>query len=210
MHCAQPTQTQMFRVLLTKLFQTLSNTQANSVNVFQSSGSSGSSISPFVIIVNISISLKVPYCPPLQKTSPDFSIQNSSSEKVLGVVIDKNLNLNEQVTSLCNKSSNKIQALPQIFSYMSITQRKLLVNAYFLSQFGYYLLVWMNCSKILKNCINRPQEKAHRFVYSNFISTFSEFLTKNKLMTINRQSLQTRNNFAPETMKNVFYFETLS
>ena len=93
---------------------------------------------------------------------------------------------------------------------MSITQRKLLVNAYFLSQFGYYLLVWMNCSKILNNCINRPQEKAHRFVYSNFISTFSEFLTKDKLMTINRQSLQTRNNFAPETMKNVFYFETLS
>ena len=41
---------------------------------------------------------------------PDCSIDNSSSEKVLGVVIDRKVNFDRHVANLCNKASDKIQA----------------------------------------------------------------------------------------------------
>ena len=37
----------------------------------------------------------------------------------------------------------------QVFPYMAVIQRKLLMNAYFLSQFGYYPLVWVNYSRVI-------------------------------------------------------------
>lgn len=96
------------------------------------------------------------------------SVENSSSEKFLGVIIDRKLNFNEHVRNLCNKASNKVQALARTILHMPVTQRKLLLNAYFLSQFGYCCLVWMNHSRILNNCINGSHERALRLLYSDF------------------------------------------
>ena len=52
-----------------------------------------------------------------------YLVGNSSSEKVLEIIIDKNVNLNEHVTNLCNKSSKK-QLIARTFPYMPVTQRK--------------------------------------------------------------------------------------
>ena len=57
-----------------------------------------------------------------------------------------------------NRANKKIQAPVRIFLYMSVTERKLLMNTYFISQFGYCRLVWMNHSKILSNRINGLHE----------------------------------------------------
>ena len=120
---------------------------------------------------------------------PDCSIENSSSEKFLKVIIDRKLNFNENVTNLCNKKSKKIQALAKTFPNLLVTQRNLLVSAYFLSQFGYCPLLWMNHSRILNNRINGLHESALRLVYSDFSSTFSELLIKDKSVTIHQQNL---------------------
>ena len=79
---------------------------------------------------------------------PDCSIENSSPEKLLGVIIDRKLNFNEHVTNSYNKASKKTQPLGKIFPYIPVTQRKLLMNAYFFSQFEYYPLVWMKYNRI--------------------------------------------------------------
>ena len=76
-------------------------------------------------------------------------IENSDSQKLLGVTIDRKLNFNEHVTNLCDKASKQIQTLARIFLYISQTQSRLLKNAYCMSQFGYCLLVWMNHSRTL-------------------------------------------------------------
>ena len=55
---------------------------------------------------------------------PDCSDENSSSEKLLGVIIDRKLNFNEHITNWCNKASKKIQALARIFPYMPVTPKK--------------------------------------------------------------------------------------
>ena len=69
---------------------------------------------------------------------------------------------------------------------MPVTQRKLLMNAYFLSQFEYCPLVWVNHSRILNNRISRLHERALRLVQSDFNETFLELLIKDESVTINQ------------------------
>ena len=104
----------------------------------------------------------------------------SNSENLLRVTIDIKLNFKEHVTNLCNKANKKIQALARVFPYMPETQRKLLMNAYFLSQIVHCLLVWMNYNKVfIYNCINRLRERALS-IKRDFSLTFSELLIKDK------------------------------
>ena len=71
-----------------------------------------------------------------QKFSPPACIlENSDSQKVIGVTIDRNLNFNEHVSNLCEKASGEIQWLAQISTCIRQTQKPLLMNTYFMSQF---------------------------------------------------------------------------
>ena len=54
---------------------------------------------------------------------PSCILENSNSQKLLGVTVDRKLNFNEYVTNLCDKASKKIQALARIFSYILQTQK---------------------------------------------------------------------------------------
>ena len=59
---------------------------------------------------------------------------------------------------------------------MPVTQRKVLMNAYFLSQFGNCPLVWMTHSRIL-NIISRDYTKEQE--HSNFSELFNSETSKN-------------------------------
>ena len=60
---------------------------------------------PSLIRVNINRKFSLPAC----------TLENSDSQKLLGVTIDRKLNFNEHVTNLCDKAIKKIQALARIF-----------------------------------------------------------------------------------------------
>ena len=65
------------------------------------------------------------------------------------------------------------------------------MNAYFMSQFGYCPLVWMNHSRTLNNRINGLHKRALSLVCNDFSSSFSELLGKDKSATIHHRNLQT-------------------
>ena len=77
----------------------------------------------FLSSLDIDIKFLVPAC----------ILENSDSQKLLGVTIYRKLNFNEHVTNLCDKASKKVQVLARIFSYIPQTQKRLLMNAYFMS-----------------------------------------------------------------------------
>ena len=85
------------------------------------------------------------------------------------------------------------------------------MNVYFMSQFGYYPLVWINHSRKLNNRISGLHKRALSLVYNDFSSSFSELLEKDKPVTTQHRNLQTlayeifkiKKNMAPEILTEI-------
>ena len=67
---------------------------------------------------------------------PHCVLENSNSQKRLGVTIDRKLNFNEHVTNLCDKASRKIQALDNFPIYTPNTKTTF-------SQCIFYISIWL-------------------------------------------------------------------
>ena len=82
-------------------------------------------------------------------------IHNSQSKKLLGVTFDNKLKFEKHINTICQKANRKLNALARITPYMELTKRRILMNAFFDSQFNYCPLIWMFHSRNLNNKINR-------------------------------------------------------
>ena len=92
----------------------------------------------------------------------DFSIKNSTEEKLLEVKFDSNLSFESHITSLCKKASQKLHALARISHYMDLNKRRNLMISFIILQFSSWFLIWMFHSRNLNNNINRIHEGALR------------------------------------------------
>ena len=70
-----------------------------------------------------------------------FDITYSKSEKLLGVNFDHKISFDDYISELCKKASRKMHALSRVASYMNISKRRILMNAFFKLQFSYCPLV---------------------------------------------------------------------
>ena len=89
----------------------------------------------------------------------DLHINNSLSEKLLGITFDYKLKFNKHIEDICQKASQKINALARLAPYMGTTKKRIIMNTFFKSQFNYCPLVWMCCNRSLNNKINRLHER---------------------------------------------------
>ena len=120
----------------------------------------------------------------------DKKITNSSVENILGVQFDNKLNFNYHLKKLCKKASQKLHALARLSSFMSVKQKRVIMNAFINSQFSYCPLLWMCHSRTLNTQINRIHERALRIVYMDQISSFEELLEKSDSVSIHHRNLQ--------------------
>ena len=88
-------------------------------------------------------------------------------------------NYHDHVSNLWKKASAKVSAMATVFPFILLYQRKLIMKAILISQFGYCLLVWMNYSRTLNNRINSEKDnsvtinitfKPSQFKYLKFIT----------------------------------------
>ena len=141
-----------------------------------------------------------------------FQINNSKSEKLLGITIDNKLRFNEHVSGLCKKASQKLHALARVANYMNTNKRSMIMKAFITSQFGYCPLVWMFHSRSLNNRINKIHERALRIVFNDKKSSFDELLKKDGSVTIHERNIQTLaiemykvyNRMSPQILSEVF------
>ena len=118
------------------------------------------------------------------------NISSSSTEKLLGIYIDRNLQFNEHVTSICNKGSQKLHALARVANFMNEDKRRAIMKAFFSSQFSYCPLVWMFHNRSLNTRINNLHERALRIVYRDNTSPFDSLLEKDNSIRIHHRNLQ--------------------
>ena len=146
----------------------------------------------------------------------DYTIGNSQCEKLLGVKIDVNLNFSEHISDLCKKASRKISALARIAPFMSIEKRKVVMNAFFTTQFSYCPLVWMCHSRTNNSKINMLHERCLRIIYNDKQSSFTELLNKDSSVSIHIKNIQklaiemfkSYKGLSPPIMDNVFKLRT--
>ena len=84
-------------------------------------------------------------------------LASSSYEKLLGILIDRDLSFDKHIKSLCRKAGQKLNALARISNYPKLDQKLLIIISIIKSQFSYYQLIWVFCSRSLNNLINRME-----------------------------------------------------
>ena len=82
-------------------------------------------------------------------------------------------------------------ALDKCISYtLRKILRKILMNAFFRSQFNYCPLIWMCYNRSLNHKINPLHERCLRIIYSDKKSKFDELLDKDESVSIHHQNIQ--------------------
>ena len=110
--------------------------------------------------------------------------------KLLGVLIDENLNFTEHVKHLCKNAGRKISVMARIARYLSVHKRKVLMKTFFESLFNYCPLIWMFCDRSLNSKINALHERALRIAYQDYESSFEDLLVKDSTVTIHEKNLR--------------------
>ena len=91
---------------------------------------------------------------------------------MLAVKFDNKLTFEKHITDICRKASSKIYALAPIVPYMDLSKRRMVMNAFFSSQFSYFPLIWMCHIRTANRKINRLHERCLRIIYNDKQSSF--------------------------------------
>ena len=70
-------------------------------------------------------------------------IWENRKQKLLGIIINRNLRFDEYVLNQCERAGRKLSALTRICKFMTLERRRTLMKSFIESQFGYCPLVWM-------------------------------------------------------------------
>ena len=105
--------------------------------------------------------------------------------------MDVNLNFNDQISDLCKKSSRKMSSLARVTPFMDIKQKKIinLMNAFLVSQFSHYTLIWMCHSRSNNRKRNMLHERCVRIICNDKQSYFTELLSKDNSVSIHIRNI---------------------
>ena len=95
---------------------------------------------------------------------------------------------------------------------MELTKRRILMIAFFHSQFNYCPLIWMFHSRNLKNKINRLHKRCLWVIYNDKISSFEQLLKNDNSVSKHHRNIQTlaiemykvTNELSTEIMNEIF------
>ena len=91
----------------------------------------------------------------------DIKIENTSSEKLIGIIIDSKLNFKQHLEGIIKNFSRKMNVLSRITPYVTLVKPNLLMISFFTSQLNYCSLVWICYNRIINNKISRLHEIAY-------------------------------------------------
>ena len=144
----------------------------------------------------------------------DNEIKIQNSVKLLGIEIDFKLNFDLHIRNLCKSSSQQLNALIRLKSFLGFNERKVLINSFIISSFNYCPLIWFISSAKSVVKIEGLQKRALRFLHNDYIVPYEELLNKSEKCTLKVKNLKvlcieifkTLNDLNPSFMKDLFQF----
>ena len=120
-----------------------------------------------------------------------FKTNLSSYNVKKETTIDNKLDVKSHTSELCKKASQKIAPLSRLSSYLHNSVKNLILNSIIKSQFSYCPLVWMFCSRIAINMINKLHERSLRIIRNGYSSDFNILLENNNDIYNHHRNIQT-------------------
>ena len=119
-----------------------------------------------------------------------LKIRENCTQKFLGIIIDRNLKLDQYILIQCKKAGRKIKALERVCTYLSLERSRTLMKAFVESQFVLFCFIWMFCQKSSNARINHLHKRALRIVYNDNESTFEDLLKKDNSVSIHYKNIR--------------------
>ena len=105
-------------------------------------------------------------------------IWETKTAKLFGKTIDNWLKFDEHLYNVCVEANRKLSALIRIRKFFNFHKTRVLIKEFFESQFKYYPLTWMFCSRNTNNKIKLLHEGVFRLVNDNYELPFGKLLEK--------------------------------
>ena len=121
------------------------------------------------------------------------------------VTIYFQLNFNVQVSNICKRASKQLNVLKRIGKHLCRLGKFNIYHSFILSNFNYCPLTWHFCGEVNTKKIEKIQERALRFIYSDYSSSYESLLIKfqlpslkvRRMRTIALESFKILNNLSP-------------
>ena len=99
-----------------------------------------------------------------------------AEQKLLGIIIDKDLNFQSHTRLIIKTVNQKFSALIRVAPVMTDFSEKVIFNSFFKGQFNYCPLLWMFSTRTVNHKINRLHERGLRALLNDETSTFNDML----------------------------------
>jgi hypothetical protein len=97
---------------------------------------------------------------------------------LLGVGIDQKLNFSKHIADICKKAGRKLNVLARMANTLDTDGKMCIFQCFIMSHFNYCPLVWHCCKIGDMKKIEKIQERALRYVFNDFNSSYSELRSK--------------------------------
>jgi hypothetical protein len=88
-----------------------------------------------------------------------------------GIDIDYQLNFDAHISTICMKTSQQINILKRLGSYLNRLNKITIFHTFILSNFNFCPLAWHSCTNKNSKKLEKVQERALRFVYEDYNSS---------------------------------------
>jgi hypothetical protein len=102
----------------------------------------------------------------------------------LGIEIDYQLNFDVHIGNICRKASQQLNILKRLGPYLDRLSKLTIFHTFLLSNFNFCPLAWHFCTERNSKKIEKVQERALRFVYEDYLSSYEQLLEKAKIPSL--------------------------
>ena len=138
-------------------------------------------------------------------------IHPSEEVTLLGVRLDSQLNFNYHTNQIIKKTGSQVNALKRLCHHISKEVRMAVFRAFILSHLQYCPTIWHHCSMANAKKLDKIQERALRYVTSDYHSYYDSLLCQTKLPSLEEgrrqqiaiQTFKIINNLSPPYLQDL-------
>ena len=121
----------------------------------------------------------------------DVKISCDESVKLLRVEIDYLLKFDSHISSICRKAAQQINILKRLGKHLTKLNKLTIFHTFIVSNFNYCPLSWHFCTEHNTTKLEKLQERALRFVYDDYVSSYDDLLDRAKIPSLKLRRIKT-------------------